>query len=94
MTKLAWAIAFVAIVIWTVLSIGGYTIINMSAQWMTQNADVVSAHPDITSWLVWGLDLVRDVGAIVVIGVWAIVSLTIVLFAWLLQRGRNFLKVK
>lgn len=91
MTKLVWALAIIAVAIWTLLSVGGYALLDVSAEWMTQNADVVSNHPDITGWLAWGLDLVRDVGVFVVVGVWAFVSITIILAAWLIQRGRKLL---
>jgi hypothetical protein len=75
------------------LSVGGYALLDMSAEWMTQNADLVSNHPDITGWLVWGLDLVRDVGVVVVLGVWAFISIAIILVACLIQRGRKLLKI-
>lgn len=93
MTKLIWILAVIAVAIWTLLSVGSYALLDVSAEWMTKNADVVSNHPDITGWLVWGLDLVRDIGVVVVIGVWAFVSIAIIVVAWLIQRGRKLMKV-
>lgn len=81
MTKLIWILAVIAVAIWTLLSVGSYALLDASAEWMTQNADVVSNHPDISGGLVWGLDLVRDVGVVVVIGVWAFVSIAIIVVA-------------
>ena len=91
MNKLTWTIAIFVIAIWSLLSIGGYALLNVSAEWMTQNADLVSKHPDVTGWLVWGLDLLRDIGVFVVISVWALVSLVIVVIVSLFQRSRKLL---
>ncbi|MBC7983426.1 MAG: hypothetical protein H7Y02_06180 [Candidatus Obscuribacterales bacterium] len=91
MNKLAWTIAIIVIVIWSLLSLGGYALLNVSAELMTQNTELVSKHPDVTGWLVWGLDLFRDIGVFVVISVWALVSLAIVVTVSLFQRGRKLL---
>ena len=91
MNKLTWTIAIFVIAIWSLLSIGSYALLNASAEWMTQNTDLVSKHPDVTSWLVWGLDLFRDIGVFVVISVWALVSLAIIVIVNLFQRSRKLL---
>ena len=88
---LDWTIAIFVIAIWSLLSIGSYALLNVSAEWMTQNTDLVSKHPDVTGWLVWGLDLFRDIGVFVVISVWALVSLAIVVIVSLFQRSRKLL---
>ncbi len=93
LSKLTWSVASIVIVIWTLLSIGGYAVVQGSAEWIVQNADFVSNHPDVTGWLVWSVDLVRAVGVFVLIGAWALVSIGIVLVAWLLQRGRKLFGV-
>lgn len=92
--SIPWIVAVIALVLWTLLSAGGYAAVHGAAQWITQNADFVSRHPDVTSWLLWALDLVRDIGVFVLIGVWALVSAGIVLAAWMLQRGSKLLRVE
>ncbi len=91
MNKLVWALAVIVVAIWTLLSVGGYALIDVSAEWMEQNADRLSIHPEVTGWLLWVLNLVRNLGVFVVIGVWAFISITIILAAWLIQRSRKLL---
>jgi hypothetical protein len=91
LNKLAWTIAIIVIAIWSLLSIGSYALLNVSAEWMTQNTGLISEHPDVTGWLVWGLDLFRDVGVFVVISVWALVSIAIVVVVSLFQGSRKLL---
>lgn len=92
MRKLTWVIAAISIAIWTLLSIGGYAVVHGAAQWITLNAEFVSDYPEVSSWLLWAVDLLRDVGVFVLAGVWAIVAFGIVIAAWLLQRGTRLLQ--
>lgn len=92
MSKLTWVIAIVAIALWTLLSVGGYVIVHWTAQWITLNADSALNHSEVTQWLVWAVDLLRDVGVFVLAAVWALVSIGIVLAAWALQRGNKLLR--
>ena len=87
MKRLVWSIATVVILLWSLLSAGVYALLSVFGDALIRSSDWVSAHPEVSRWLAWGLDFAQDFGLVLVAVVWAMVTLGIVAAAWLMGRG-------
>lgn len=87
MKKLVWSIAVVVILLWSLLSVGAYVLLWVFGDALLQSSVWVSAHPEVSRWMTWGLDLAQDFGLVIVAAVWALVTVGIVAAAWVIGRG-------
>src|SRR5512147_2197358 len=86
MNRLIWALALVAVALWSLFSWGGYALVTGGGAWLGANADLLGLQAEGQYWLQWSLRLVEQFGVVLLWIVWAAGTATVLLGAWLTTR--------
>jgi hypothetical protein len=89
MRLLIWSVATVALALWSLVAWAGHGLLDWSSDWAAANADQVSSVPEIVEWLSSALRSIGNASEIIVLIVWALVSILIIGFASRLLTGRK-----
>jgi hypothetical protein len=63
--------------LWALLGLGGWVIASALGDWAILNADLLSNDPETVIWIAWALEVVRDLGLVLLAVVWCAVLLAI-----------------
>jgi hypothetical protein len=85
-SRLVWALAWIAVAIWSLVAWGTYGLVELFGDVAVRNADVVTGHPETVEFLAWALATLRSLGLVAVVVVWGLVSLLILGVAALVSR--------
>jgi hypothetical protein len=88
MTRLAWALAWTAVAVWSLLAWAAYGLVGLFGGLLARGADLVSSDPGTVEAVFNGLSFLRDAGLGVVAVLWAVVSLAILAVPFVLSRAR------
>lgn len=86
MTRLIWALALVAVALWSLFSWGSYALVTAGGDWLTANADLLAPlglQAEGQYWLQWSLRLVEQFGVVLLWIVWGAGTAAVLLGAWL-----------
>ncbi|MGE0008478.1 MAG: hypothetical protein AB7S92_23225 [Parvibaculaceae bacterium] len=86
MRNVIWIIAWLCVGLWTALAALGYWIIGAVTGLAADNADKVGADPETVELINWLALVLQNVGEIVAIILWAVISLAILGVAWAVTR--------
>jgi hypothetical protein len=86
MKILIWVIALIVLTPWTAGAWVAYMLVDVSGHWMSGNADMLVAEPEVVETLSWLARLMAGVGETVIIAVWAIGAASVSLVAWMCGR--------
>lgn len=81
--RLVWVGAFLAIAMWSLLSLGSYWLVTAGADLLTGAGAMLALPPEWLQWVEWSLRLVEQFGVVLLWVLWAIVALVIVAGAWI-----------
>jgi hypothetical protein len=95
MTKIVWAIALLALAVWSLLAWGTHALLDGSAAWLTALVDPLLHSANWERWLQSALGLTEGAGEALVLALWVLGSIGLLLCAGfatlLLRRGRDAL---
>jgi hypothetical protein len=77
MRRLLWAVAWIAIAVWSLVAWGAYGLLDLFGDMAVRNADMVGGNPESVEWIAWALATLRGLGLGAVVFVWGLVSLLI-----------------
>ena len=91
MKKLVWVIAWLCVGLWTMIAALGYWIIGAVTGFAANNADKVGGDAETIEFINWLALLLRDVGEIAAVILWAVIALAILGIGWAVSRltGRS-----
>ena len=56
MRRLLWAVAWIAVALWSLVAWGAYGLLDLFGGVAARNADIVAGNPELVEWLAWALD--------------------------------------
>jgi hypothetical protein len=77
MRRLLWAVAWIAVALWSLVAWGAYGLLDLFGDMAVRNADMVGGSPESVEWLAWALATLRGLGLGAIVFVWGLVSLLI-----------------
>jgi hypothetical protein len=77
MRGLIWLISVAVFAVWSFVAWGAWALVGTAGRVASQNADVVPGSPELVEWISWLAGTGADVGAWLVIAVWALGSIAI-----------------
>jgi hypothetical protein len=86
MNRAIWALALVAVVLWSLFSWGSYALVTGGSDWLGANAGLLGLQADAQHWLQWSLRLVEQFGVVLLWIVWSVGAATTLIGAWVATR--------
>lgn len=87
--KLGWSIAAIVVALWSGLCALSYGLVLLLGNWAITGASFGAAwNVELVQFVTATLSVLQDVGYVMVVAVWAIVSLGVLAVAWFLTRFR------
>lgn len=77
-----WIVALIVLAPWSGAVWLSYALVDVSGDWMSANADLLAAEPQVVETLSWFGRTVAGVGEAVIIAVWALGVLSVSAMAW------------
>lgn len=78
-----WIVALLMLAPWTGAVWLSWTLVDVSGDWMSANADLLAAEPQVVETLSWLGRTLAGVGEAMIIVVWALGVLSVWLIAWM-----------
>lgn len=89
-----WIFATVAVAFWSLVAWAGHGLLDWTSDWAAANADQVSSVPETVEWLSWAVRSIGNASEIIVVIVWALVSILIMGLAGIADRFLTGRKTK
>lgn len=86
MNKLIWAVAGIAILVWSGLAWLGHGLLEWATAFASSNADRLTLGSEFSGLLIWLAGLLDGAGGFIIAAIWLIVSAAIVAVAAILSR--------
>lgn len=86
MRNIVWVIAWLCVGLWSAVMALGYWLLNALTGFAANNADKVGGDAETVELLNWLALLLRDVGEIAAVILWAVISLAILGIAWVIGK--------
>lgn len=81
-----WVVALILLVPWSGGAWLAYALVDVSGDWMSGNADMLAAEPQVVETVSWLGRMLAGVGETVIIVVWALGVLSVSAVAWVFCR--------
>lgn len=76
----------VTLVVWTVVCLGAYALLDLLGDGLIRHSDVLPAEPEAIELLSWLLALFQKIGFGLIIGVWLLGLIVILVIGWIARR--------
>jgi len=86
MRRLFWILAWAAVALWSLVSLGAYGLVELFGGFLARNADAFGGAPETVEWVFWLLDGLKNVGLAAILVVWGLGALCLLAVPWLIDR--------
>ena len=77
MKTLIWIVTAAVIGVWSLLAWIAHGLVGVAGNLVAGNADIIPADPELVAWASWLATAGTDVGAWLIVAIWAVVSLVL-----------------
>ena len=77
MKTLIWIVTAAVIGVWSLLAWIAHGLVGVAGNLVAGNADIIPADPELVAWASWLAAAGTDVGAWLIVAIWAVVSLVL-----------------